>query len=263
MLVTPFYKGSGLGNQLANYVAVRCLALDKGLDFGVQYPEQFKGKNFMRLDMGGKVEGGYSYVEGQRPQQLPDGIDHWYKEETSDYDLDFFLVEDNTLIHGNLQGVDYFKHRKNEVREWLKVEPLDMPDDLCVINFRGGEYKWVSEFFLPKSYWDMAIAEMKKTNPNVKFEVHTDDYDEAKKFFPDLKVVQDIALNWRSIRYAKYLILSNSSFAILPAYLNENVKRIIAPWGFGRYNTGEWLLKQNYIKGWGWIKPNGTICNGY
>lgn len=259
MLVTPFYNGQGLGNQLANYVAVRCLALDKGYTFGVQYPEQFKGKYFMTLDMGEEVKGGYSFTEGQKPQQLPDTIEHWYKEETNDYDPAFKDIQDNTLVHGNLQGVNYFKHRKDEVREWLKVEPLEIPDDLCVVNFRGGEYKWVKDFFLPQEYWNRAIAEMQKENPNVRFEVHTDDADEARKFFPTFPIVQNISVNWRSIRYAKYLILSNSSFAILPAYLNEDVKKVIAPWGFGRHNTGEWLLKQNYVEGLDWLDKNGNF----
>jgi hypothetical protein len=260
MLATPCYNGQGLGNFLANYVAVRCLALDKGLKFGVIYPEQFTGKSFMKLDMGEPV-GDMVGVEGQKPSVFPLGFDKWYKEETNGYDLEFYLQEDNTVIHGLLQGVDYFKHRKDEVREWLKVEERVMDKNVCVINFRGGEYKWVKDFFLPQSYWDMAIAEMKKTNPNMVFEVHTDDRETAEKFFPHYPIYQDIAYNWRSIRYAHYLILSNSSFAILPAYLGK-AKRVIAPWGMGRYNTGEWLLEQNYVPEWHWLKPTGEICTG-
>lgn len=257
MLVTPCYNGQGLGNFLANYVTVRCLALDKGYKFGVQYPERFKGASFMNLDMGEPVMGGETPVEGEMPSILPDTIQYWYKEITSGYDPILPQIEDNTLVHGNLQGVNYFKHRKDEVREWLKVEPI-ATGETCIINFRGGEYKYVPSFFLPKSYWDSAIAEMLKTNPAMVFEVHTDDPDEARKFFPDYPIISDIGINWRSIRYAKYLILSNSSFAILPAYLGD-AERIIAPWGFGRYNTGEWLLEQNYIEGWDWLKPDGTI----
>jgi hypothetical protein len=36
-------------------------------------------------------------------------------------------------------------------------------------------------------------------------------------------------MNWKSIRWAKHLIISNSAFAILPALLNENVKEVVAP----------------------------------
>lgn len=260
MIITELFNGQGLGNQLANYVATRSLALDKGFDFGIQSPHKFKGSGFMKLDFGKEVVGGVTPVEGQEPTELPDGIHTYYKETTSGYDPEFFNIKDGTSIHGNLQGVDYFKHNKDKVREWLKVADFyPLPENLCVINFRGGEYKYVKEFFLPQSYWDQAIIEMKKVNPYMKFEVHTDDVAEAKKFFPNFPCVHDIGLNWRSIRYAHYLIISNSSFAILPAFLNENVKRIIAPWGFGRFNEGYWLLDQNYVEGWDYLDREGNL----
>lgn len=254
MLATPMYNGQGLGNQLANYVTVRCLALDKGFDFGVQFPERFKGSHFMKLDMGLPVLNGVTTVEGDVPDKLPEGFTSYYREafiDNGDYDPNIALQGDNTLIHGNLQGIEYFKHRKDEIDQWLKVEPLEMPDDLCVINFRGGEYKYVKDFFLPKSYWHEAIDMMYKINPKMKFEVHTDDPQEAERFFPSFKIISGMETNWRVIRYAKYLILSNSSFAILPAWLGEAY--VIAPKGMGRRNTGEWLLKQNYIPQWNWI----------
>lgn len=254
MLATPIYKGQGLGNQLANYVTVKCLALDKGFEFGVQFPERFKGFSFMNLDMGLPVLNGITTVEGHTPERLPDGFTAYYREEfidNGDYDPNIAKIADNTLIHGNLQGIEYFKHRKNEIDEWLKVEPLEMPDDLCVINFRGGEYKYVKDFFLPKSYWLEGITMMLEKNPNMKFEVHTDDPETARQFF-DYPIISGIDINWRSVRYAKNLLLSNSSFAILPAWLN-NEAYVIAPKGMGRRNTGEWLLKQNYIPQWTWI----------
>lgn len=271
MISTPFYNGQGLGNQLANYVTVRTLALDKGFDFGVQFPERFKGAHFMNLDMGKLVTGGITTTEGATPEKLPDGFKHYYREafiDNGDYDLDVIRVQDNTLIHGNLQGVKYFQNRKDEIREWLKVEPLEMPEDVCVINFRGGEYKYVKDFFLPHSYWRRCIEMMLEINPDMKFEVHTDDVEEATLFFPNsifkkpFSIIHDIAINWRALRYCHYAILSNSSFAIIPVWLNENVKKVIAPWGMGRYNTGEWLLKQNYVPEWTWIDRENNICTG-
>ena len=232
MLATPLYTGQGLGNQLHCYVTTRCIALDKGYDFGVANPELFKGKDFMNLDFGKVI-----------PKNLP-----YYVETSSDYDPFIFNIPDNYLIHGNLQGVKYFENHKDEIREWLKVEPLDMPDNICVINFRGGEYVGVKDFFLPQSYWDNAVADMLEVNPDMKFEVHTDDPETAQRFFPDFHCIRDIELNWRSIRYAKYLIISNSSFAFFPAWLNEDVKLVIAPKYWGRYNLGYWDLKQNENK---------------
>lgn len=263
MIATPLFKGMGTGNQLANYVAVRCLALDKKYKFGVMYPENFKGASFLNLDMGLPVIGGEIPVEGQPPTTLPEGLKRYYREEfidNGDYDHNFKNIQDNTLIHGLLQGVNYFAHRRDQVQEWLAVKPPLMLDrDTCVINIRGGEYRYVPSFILPKSYWENGIKHMKRINPNMKFEIHTDDYEYAKSLFPDYVIVSDIGLNWRSIRYARYLILSNSSFAILPAFLNDEVKRVIAPWGFGRHNTGQWLLKQNYVKGWDWLDSQGNL----
>lgn len=238
MLATPMYNGSGIGNQLANYVTVRCLALDKGYDFGVINPQKFKGKHFMQLDIGKSIEMDMG-VEGQNPKNTW----NWYKEVSSGYE-DLSVIEDNTIVHGNLQGENYFKHRRDEIKEWLKVEPLEMPEDLCVINFRGGEYKYVPEFHLTQDYWNRGIEIMRFINPDMNFEVHTDDPEEARKFFPDFKIVSNIEINWRSIRYAKYLLISNSSFAWLPAWLGDS-KLIIAPKFWGRRNKGYWFLEQN------------------
>jgi len=256
MLATPFYKGQGLGNQLANYVTVRTLALDKGYEFGVQFPENFKGKDFMHLDMGEYVTGGMTLVEGNTPFVLPERIERYYREEmigNGEYDPKIKDLPDNTLIHGNLQGENYFKHRKDEIREWLKPNYL-WEEDCCVINFRGGEYKYVPEFFLPRSYWDKAIECMRQIKPDMKFRVVTDDVDEAKKFFVEgMPITHDMANDYSSIQSANYLILSNSSFAFFPAWLNQNVKKIIAPKFWGRHNKGYWFLEQNKTEGWDYI----------
>jgi hypothetical protein len=237
MITGQFHQGSGLGNQLHRYVATRVLALDKGFDFSMLNPELFKGKSFMNLDMGVESKHDKEFVE---KKVVENGID------IRGYDPEFNFIEDNTLIEGEFQDERYFNHRLPEIREWLKVEPLDLPDDLCVINFRGGEYVGISDLFLPNQYWLNAIVEIQKINPDMRFEVHTDDVETASKVFQNIPIVHDIALNWRSIRYAKYLILSNSSFAILPALLNEEVKMIIAPRYWARHNIGVWALPQNY-----------------
>lgn len=238
MITGIFWQGSGLGNQLARYVMTRVLALDKGLDFGMKNPELFKGQSFMTLDMGKEYKGHYyEYVEKRVNNEQ--GVD------IRDYDWEGILhIKDNTLIDGEFQGEKYYMHHLDRIKEWLKVEPLDMPDNVCVINFRGGEYVGVKDLFLPKEYWDLAISKMKLINPNMIFEVHTDDIETARQFFSDYKIVKDIGINWRSIRYAKYLILSNSSFAILPALIGDAVT-IYAPLHWAGRNVGYWKMRQN------------------
>lgn len=247
MIAGIIHKGSGLGNQLHRYVAVRCLALDKGLDWGMQFPENFKG-DFLELPMGLPVENIAHHFQEERVNH-PNGTD------IRPYDPKFLDIEDHTLIDGEFQDPKYFMHHIDEIREWMKCTPMGFSDDMCVINFRGGEYVGVPELFLTPDYWQAAIEEMLKVNPDMWFEVHTDDPVTARKFFPKFPILSNMQQNWRSIRYATYLILSNSSFAILPTLLNQNVKKVIAPkyWARRNVSDGYWALEQNKYDGWDYI----------
>ena len=102
---------------------------------------------------------------------------------------------------------------------------------------------------------------MKKQNPSMRFEIHSDDYEYAKSLFPEYRVVSDIEINWRTLNNAKYLILSNSSFAILPVYLSTKAKFVIAPKYFGKHNIsqGEWLLGQNIVDGFTYMDKDGKL----
>ncbi len=247
MIAGEFHNGSGLGNQLHRYVATRVLALDKGYKWGMLNRGNFKGSDFMQIDLG---ESPYSSLFAHHFNEkkiIENNID------VREYDPEINSVLDFTIIDGEFQDEKYWKHRAKEVREWLKVEPLDMPKDVCVINFRGGEYVGIPELYLTKDYWDLAIKyKLEKGVRN--FEVHTDDVKSAR-FMLEYSLpagtpfISDMALNWRSIRYAHHLILSNSSFAILPAWLNENVKEIVAPMFWARRNLGVWALPQNHYIG--------------
>lgn len=252
MIAGIFHQGSGLGNQLHRYVATRVLALDKGYDWGMLYvadgsgkADGFKGTSFMEIDLGKTVE--YGWVEEfckiyNEKKIIENGVD------IRGYDPEFNFIEDDTLIDGEFQDERYWEHREKEIREWLKVEPIHMPDDVCVIGFRGGEYSVFPDLFLTKDYWEKAIDRMLKVNPDMKFEVHTDDPALAKHFFSEYKIIHDIGINWRSMRYAKYAIIANSSFYILPRWLKqgEGDALTIAPRYWARRNTKTWALPQNY-----------------
>lgn len=240
MIIGIFHEGSGLGNQLARYVFTRVKALDLCVPFGMI--GDFKGKEFMNLDIGESIPENIAFTEFFEKKVVENGID------IRGYDPEVNFIKENTVVDGEFQDERYWGHREDEVREWLSVEPLEMPHNLCVINFRGGEYTIFPDLFLTKDYWDKAIKLMKEKYWHIEFEVHTDDPITARQFFPHYKVIQDMGLNWRSIRYAKHLILSNSSFAILPAWLNEDVEEIIAPRYWARHNIGTWAQPANYYK---------------
>lgn len=263
MISGIFHQGSGLGNQLHRYVATRVLALDKNLPFGMAHPQLFKGDSFMKIDKGEKIGLTINYFQPTgyvpvMPPFLPNEPqlefstfnEHSIKDEFGNdvrpYDPEFNFIEANTLIDGEFQDERYFEHRMKEIDEWLRVEVVNILDDVCVIGFRGGEFYQFPDLGLPKEYFEEGIIKMKEINPSMKFEVHTDDEQLAKKFFPDYPIIHDIGINWRSMRYSKYAIIANSSFYIFPRLLNGGMT--IAPRYWARYNTKTWCLPQNYYK---------------
>lgn len=251
MVAGIIYRSSGLGNQLHRYVATRVLAADKGYEWGMFYydndsskEKEFKGSSFIDFDWG-KLGILSQMNTWNEKKVIENGVD------IRGYDPEINFVEDNTIIDGEFQDARYFEHRMDEVNQWLKVEPLYMRPDLCVIGFRGGEYALFPDLFLPKEWYDLQIRTMRMINHNMKFEVHTDDPETAKQFFPDFKIINDIEINWRSMRFAKYAIIANSSFYILPRLLkhwDEDKAMTLAPRYWGRHNTKVWGLPQNYYK---------------
>jgi len=256
MIYSFLHQGSGAGNQLHRMVAVRVKALELGVDWKMIWnsdnsgkPIGFKCKDFMNFDdkniwgIGDLEQSGV--LEWNEKKVVENGID------IRSYDPEWNFIQDNTIIEGEFQDSRYWEDYEKEVDEWLKVEPLDMPDDVCVIGFRGGEFAVYPDLFLTKGYWDEAIARMKMINSNMKFQVHTDDKPLAQQFFPDFEVIHDIGINWRSMRFARYAIIANSSFFILPRWLRNGIT--IAPRFWGRRNTGVWSLPQNFYKRFSYI----------
>jgi hypothetical protein len=276
MLITEIYKGQGLGNQLWCYVVTRCIALRNNYQFGIKSPENFKCSEFMDIDVGGPVYGGKG-PEGGPPLELPQGITYYYRERSirhpysladiSAFDKDLISVQDNTKIDGNMQDEKYIFEYKDQIRNWLKVnekfECYDYAkDDICVINFRGGEYRYIKDVFLPKKYWDDAIAYMLGINKNFKFVIITDDVKTAKKFFPKYSVNHfSIGKDYSIIKNAHYLIIANTSFAWFPAWLNLRVKLCIAPkyWWAHNISDGYWACDSNITEGWLYLDRSGVI----
>lgn len=247
-LINP---GSGLGDQLFSYVATRVRAKETNKAYGFIGVEHFKGHSFMKLDFGQPIAINH-HIEYPTGKIIIDESRPIFEINKPYYDPEFNFIEDGTIIDGyGAQDIKYFEDHLDDLKVWLRVEELSMPDNLCVINFRGGEFSAFPELFLTKDYWAKAISMVENLYldraQSPIFEVHTDDPKLAKEFFPNYKVIQDIGLNWRSIRYAKHIILSNSAFGIFPALLG-NAKTIIAPRYWARRNIKQWSLPSNYYK---------------
>lgn len=266
MIGTEFIKGFGLGNQLFCYVVARCIAKEKNFEFGTANQQQMgnvfhsqRGMYFMDIDMGGEItpEMKESY------SRFDDADDRLYMGNSrhdmangcyiSGADERIHDVSDNTLIYGNMQAESYFEKYLEDIKDWLHVkEEADSHeytrDNLCIINMRGGEYTNHPELYLDRRYWLGAIANMKKLRPDMEFMVVTEDVESAAKVLPEYEIHHfDMGKDYVTIKNARYLILSNSSFAVLPAMTSDTVQYIIAPKYWARHNIsdGFWSSEQN------------------
>lgn len=280
MIGTEFLKGQGLGNQLFCYVTARVIAEKNGYEFGTAGQEIFavnmhsdRGMYFMDVDLGHVI----SQEEKQNFKVYNDDETRLYIGNSkhdmehgcyiSGADEGIHHVEDNTLIYGNMQDESYFIEHIDKVKEWLKVKPeYDSyeysRENLCIINMRGGEYTSNPELFIDKKYWIHGIKEMKKIRPDMEFMIITDDEEAARKMLPGIPAHHfDIGKDYVTLKNAHYLLLSNSSFACLPAHTSDTLKFAIAPKYWARHNVsdGYWASEQNIYSLFHYLDRKGRM----
>lgn len=278
MVGTEFIKGQGLGNQLFCYVSARCIARDLGYEFGTAGQEQLavnihskKGMYFMDMDLGAPVmdkENYHIYREKEKRIYLENSVhDMTHGCYVADADEGVYGIGDHTLLYGNLQAERYFFSHKKEIKEWLKVKKeYDFyeltRDNLCVMNIRGGEYAGDHSLFLRRKYWLDAMRHMRDIRPDMEFYIVTDDVGAAKRLLPEIEAHHgDLAKDYVTLKNARYLILSNSSFAFFPAFTSETVQTVIAPKYWARHNVsdGYWASGQNIYEGFLYQDRKGKL----
>lgn len=280
MIGTEFLKGQGLGNQLFCYVTARAIAEENGYEFGSAGQEIFavnmhsdRGMYFMDMDLGHVI----SQEEKKNFKIYQDDDTRLFIGNSrhdmvhgcyvSGRDDNIHHVEDNTLIYGNMQDESYFIKYIDKVKQWLHVKPeYDSyeysRENLCIINMRGGEYTGSPELFIDKGYWINGIREMKRIRPDMEFMIVTDDVEAARKMLPGIEAHHfDIGKDYVTLKNAHYLLLSNSSFACLPAHTSETLKFAIAPKYWARYNVsdGYWASEQNIYSLYHYMDRKGRL----
>ena len=280
MIGTEFIDGQGLGNQLFCYVTARAVALERGCEFGTAGQERFavnihsdRGMYFMDMDLGHAIT-----KEEKKNFRIYHDVEERLYIGNSAHDLThgcyvagadpgIHQVEDNTLIYGNMQDESYFIRYLPQVREWLKVKPAYdsyeySRENLCVINMRGGEYTGSPELLIGRRYWINGMKEMKRIRPDMEFLIVTDDVKTANKILPGIEAHHfDIAKDYVTIKNAHYLLLSNSSFACLPAHTSETLQFAIAPKYWARHNVsdGYWASEQNIYSLFHYMDRKGRL----
>jgi hypothetical protein len=292
MIVTELYDGQGLGNQLWCYVVTRIIAEKNNYDFGIMGIHKFKGREFMNIDYGKPVIGGYG-PEGGPPILLPEGINNYYKESSNYHqitrlditksDINLLNVSDNTKIDGIMQSFEYVKKHKNEIMNWLITKPNNTfdwlnNDDVCIIHIRGGDFN-ASLAMLDSNYYNNAINNFKKINPNIKFYVVTDDVNTSRRILPNIDIVgaattnkQDsnkashhiggpISIDYSILNNAKNIIMSASSFGWWSVWTNKNNPYVIAPkyWAAYKENNGYWSCGEALTDGWYYMDISGQL----
>ncbi len=259
-------EGQGLGNQLWNYVVMRSIAKFKSYDFGVLDYEKFKGKDFLFIKRS-------SITIPKEDLLVPEFFyenlyyDKPLKNIACDYDPSILNIKDNVILEGLFQSEKYLIPNKSIVNEFLSIKKSGFilnydPENTCILNIRGGEYKRHKNLILPKSYWIKAMKNMEFFNPKIQFKIVTDDPRYSNLLFPNIEILKgDIKQDFLSLKSAKYLIISNSSFSYFPMAINEWPKIIIAPLYWARFgnNLNRWASPANCYRGMLWQNSKGYI----
>lgn len=285
-MVTELYEGQGLGNQLWLYAVCRTLAEETGRAFGIQSHERFKGRAFLELDFGVPVIGNAHH--GPSPD-LPQGVDTYIREaksfhpvsgaDVTTFDERLMHVKGSVKIDGNFESESYILARRDQITKWFTSRfTVPLEEDVCVISFRGGEYAGVRDLFLPRSYYENAVAIMREREPRTKFLVVTDDSDLARRYFPDFPIVSNrkwgraagpgawlwsrgVGRDFALVQGARTAILSNSSFSWWGTWTNPRLECAIAPKYWARHNVsdGYWSAGDSLTQGWDWLDREGTL----
>jgi hypothetical protein len=189
------------------------------------------------------------------------------------------MIGDNGALGGIYQCEDYLIDRKSDVKNWFKINEdqekiynqklielgIVLDDDLCVINFRGGEYKNIPNVLLRKEYWRDSINHMLTLNSNMKFLIISDDVILAKSYMPfEINAIHiDIGFDFYVVNQAKWVIISNSTFSWWAAWLNDKAKKIIAPKYFNSHNLsdGYWSVGAIYTRCFDYMGRDGVVYN--
>jgi hypothetical protein len=250
-----------LGNHLWQYAVCRTIAEKRGYLFHI--PRDFLGSDLFDCTLG--IEKDLTYKEHYDAFMCSSMTAQFFNP-------NIFNIKDFTRLVGFFQTERYIADNKSNIQNWFSLKnvnknllsELNLDGEVCLINFRGGDYKTFSDHFLGESYWRYAVAEMIKINKNMRFVVITDDVTEAQIFFPGYPVYHfSVADDFCVISHAKYLIIANSTFSWWAAWLNKRSLITIAPKYWFKFNSssGWWAPAESITKGFQYIDKQGHLTN--
>ena len=277
MIITEFYRGQGFGNLLWLYAVVSSASRKLSCDFSIISYHRFKGRNFLNLDTGQRLD----FKSSNHPNpNRPTYIQNYITDEKLTLQNYSNFIKASSKIDGSFQIEELIQDDRDYYKKIFKVcqkITIDLAN-VCIINLRGGEYSGVPQLLLPREYYVNAMSLMKKHNPNYEFKIITDDPKLGRSYFPQLEILSKspriiaaiqarypsatkIEFDLSILQNAGGLILSNSSFSWWGAWTNSVATKVIAPKFWGNYNnpTLGWAPIGIFTKGWDFLDATGKI----
>lgn len=286
-MITTNLTGN-LGNHMWQYAVCRTVAEKLGYDFGINpsptydYHQGMDQMYFMNVDFGKPIENIQNtfYETGTFFQGPGEHVN------ITMMNQNIWDISDNTQILGHngspgaiLQSEMYLEDNGEIVKSWFnikeeyallyskKIEDLgiELDENTCVINFRGGEYRGMHNVVCRKEYWSDSINHMLRLNPLMKFILISDDPEFANTYMPfHIPAYHiEIGFDFYVINKAKWVIISNSSFGWWAAWLNNNAKLILAPkyWASHNNSNGYWNVGNSYSKKFTYVDREGNLSD--
>ena len=273
MILTRFYSGQGLGNQLWAYTSARSIAYYHKTPFQVVDAHLFKGQGFL------DIEDVVGYARNNSvDESVLKSAQVWKERLFYDTELKYFAagydervekIEGDVVLEGLFQSERYLYENRAKLGMWLRLKKTYQEKALrhthqCIVNIRGGEYKRHASLLLPRSYWRHAIDNMRAMHNVKEFLVVTDDRAYASRLLPDIPVLDgDIADCYAALHGAGYLIVSNSSFSYFPIKSRQDQPPVIAPYLWSRPSNvqNRWASPANFYTDWMWQSSDGNLVS--
>lgn len=259
-----------LGDHIVRYTLCRSVADKLGYSWGINpTPSHDYLMGQSQLDMIFDLDYGekFNLPFGHTPENFFIWQEGSHNQEFGSYypfQKDIFSIKDSTYLK-IFCGQDARYYDKEKITAWLQPKEIKVPvkltDKTCIINIRGGEYKGISNLIIPRSYYLNAVTRIRECVEDCRFIIITDDVAYAESILPYPAYHYSIAEDYTIINQAKYLILSNSGFAIFPAWLNKNAELIIAPKFWARYNVSNshWYSSDVWTFGFTFMDKEGNL----
>jgi hypothetical protein len=212
-----------LGNHMFQYSICRIVASKNNFNFHIPYVGNLK-KCFPEIDLG-----------------ICDGtIKHHYNDSQSQiFDQSIFNVKDFTNLLGFFQTEKYFIGYEDDIKSWFKIEmdnetknilekyPID---EYCYIHIRGGDNKINGQDWLvPKEFYTQSMS-LVNQDKNLSFVIITDDIEFSKSYFPEIDIISNsVIIDFKILYYAKYSIISASTFSWWARWLGDDENITISP----------------------------------